>query len=700
MPDRHLLGPPCRAAPIDPRVSASTTLAPPCSRPKGWRLPATGIRPTSRSGLASMISMPMRLAQLAERRAPARAPRSPSPAQPRISRVTPSPRSSPAAPARRPLAGLPRVLRAAGRELLHHHRAAHQRRLRLHLDAHQRPARREAHPPRRRVRRVAQDLPHRRSTPSTRRRGRRARTSSRARCRSSARCSTPSTSRTSRPRASRPTTSSRRSRRRPRPRGSTSSSSPATATPTSSSTTHVTVLYPKKGVSDLARMTPEAVEEKYGLTPGAVPRLRRAARRPERQPARRSPAWGRRRRRSGCASSGRSPTLVDRVDEVKGKAGDALRAAPRRRACATGASPSSCATCPLPVAPGRPRAPAVRPRHACTRCSTRCSSACCASGCSPSHGDDAATAAGAGRGRRRGARAGGARAPGSTAHAAVGRAHGVALDGRWGRGTGDVDGRSPIAAPDGAVASWPAGLAAGRRRPALAAWLADPERPKAMHDAKGPELALRARGLSLGRAHVRHRARGLPRAAGPAQLRPRRPRAAVPRAASSAAAPASALDQLSLRHRRGRGPRRDARPAGRARCSTSPTRSRPSSRRAAARRSCARSSCRCCTCSPTSSRPASRSTSTTSTASRPSSPRPCAAPRSAAHELAGRPFNLGSPKQLQEILFGERGLPTTKKIKTGYTTDAEALQTCSCRPATRCSSSCCAGATSRSCARP
>ena len=29
----------------------------------------------------------------------------------------------------------------------------------------------------------------------------------------------------------------------------------------------VTVLYPKKGVSDLARMTPNAVEEKYGLTP-------------------------------------------------------------------------------------------------------------------------------------------------------------------------------------------------------------------------------------------------------------------------------------------------------------------------------------------------------------------------------------------------------------------------------------------------
>ncbi|MGW4422406.1 DNA polymerase I [Streptosporangium sp. NPDC004631] len=45
----------------------------------------------------------------------------------------------------------------------------------------------------------------------------------------------------------------------------------------------------------------------------------------------------------------------------------------------------------------------------------------------------------------------------------------------------------------------------------------------------------------------------------------------------------------------------------------------------------------------------------------------------AAHAAVGEQFNLGSPKQLQEILFVRLGLPKTKKTKTGYTTDADAL---------------------------
>jgi DNA polymerase-1 len=50
-----------------------------------------------------------------------------------------------------------------------------------------------------------------------------------------------------------------------------------------------------------------------------------------------------------------------------------------------------------------------------------------------------------------------------------------------------------------------------------------------------------------------------------------------------------------------------------------------------------------------------------------------AAAQDDAHDIVGREFNLGSPKQLQEVLFDELGLPKTKRIKTGYTTDADAL---------------------------
>ena len=44
-----------------------------------------------------------------------------------------------------------------------------------------------------------------------------------------------------------------------------------------------------------------------------------------------------------------------------------------------------------------------------------------------------------------------------------------------------------------------------------------------------------------------------------------------------------------------------------------------------------------------------------------------------AYKAAGHEFNVASPKQLQAVLFDELKLPKTKKIKTGYTTDAESL---------------------------
>ena len=45
-----------------------------------------------------------------------------------------------------------------------------------------------------------------------------------------------------------------------------------------------------------------------------------------------------------------------------------------------------------------------------------------------------------------------------------------------------------------------------------------------------------------------------------------------------------------------------------------------------------------------------------------------------AFEAIGREVNLASPKQLQEVLFDQLGMPKTRATKTGYTTDAAALQ--------------------------
>ena len=47
---------------------------------------------------------------------------------------------------------------------------------------------------------------------------------------------------------------------------------------------------------------------------------------------------------------------------------------------------------------------------------------------------------------------------------------------------------------------------------------------------------------------------------------------------------------------------------------------------------------------------------------------------SEAYAVLGKQINLGSPKQLQVVLFDELGMPKTRRTRTGYTTDADALQ--------------------------
>ena len=44
-----------------------------------------------------------------------------------------------------------------------------------------------------------------------------------------------------------------------------------------------------------------------------------------------------------------------------------------------------------------------------------------------------------------------------------------------------------------------------------------------------------------------------------------------------------------------------------------------------------------------------------------------------AFDVLGHELNLGSPKQLQQVLFEELGMPKTRATKTGYSTDAESL---------------------------
>ena len=144
----------------------------------------------------------------------------------------------------------------------------------------------------------------------------------------------------------------------------------------------VTVLYPRKGVSELARFTPEAVQEQYGADPGAVPGLRGAARRPVATTCPSIPGVGEKTAAKWIREFGSLDDLVDRVDEVKGKAGDALREnlsdvmlnrqltelVTRRRARRATATSWRCG-------PGT----ATR----CTSSSTSWSSGSCASACSP-----------------------------------------------------------------------------------------------------------------------------------------------------------------------------------------------------------------------------------------------------------------------------------------------------------------------------
>ncbi|KAA0021131.1 DNA polymerase I [Antrihabitans cavernicola] len=88
---------------------------------------------------------------------------------------------------------------------------------------------------------------------------------------------------------------------------------------------NVTVLYPRKGVSELTRFTPDEVFTKYGLTPAQYPDFAALRGDPsDNLPG--IPGVGEKTATKWIKEYGNLETLVDRVDEVRGKVGDALRA--------------------------------------------------------------------------------------------------------------------------------------------------------------------------------------------------------------------------------------------------------------------------------------------------------------------------------------------------------------------------------------
>ena len=391
------------------------------------------------------------------------------------------------------------------------------------------------------------------------------------------------------------------------------------------------------------------------MPPAALPRARRAGRRDLRQPARRARASGQGYAAKWINQYDGLDNVITHADEITGKKGEALRehlgdVIRNRRLNALVTRPRARRRA-RPTWPGRPGT-----GRRCTRSSTAWSSAVLRTRlleALPSEEEAAIDDSGfdvsmrvlddrrAGRlaGRARVARRAGSA---STRSATGGPAPATSLALAFATEDGRRLRRHRQA----------------RRRPTRRRWppgSRTPSQPKVLHDAKGPMLALRRARDAAGRAGARHRAVGVPRPPRPALLRPGRPDRPLPQARAAAGAGRRRPAQpRGARRRRGSGPG-PARPrcCTPARCSTWPRRSTTSSRSAAAPGCSPRSSCRWSTCSPRWSAPASPSTATTSSALEDHFAAEVKLAAEEAFAVIGKEINLGSPKQLQVVLFDE-----------------------------------------------
>jgi DNA polymerase I len=449
----------------------------------------------------------------------------------------------------------------------------------------------------------------------------------------------------------------------------------------------VTVLKTGRGVSETTRFTPEVLLATYGLTPAQYPDFA-AVRGDPSDNLPNIPGVGEKTAAKWITEFGSLNELTDRVDEVKGKAGDKLREnlgnVLRNRQLTELARDVPLGTAAHDLRPVpwdreqihqlfdtlqfrvlRDRLYATLPNG--IGVAATASAAAAEPGAAfevdvaqPGPGELASWLA---------EHTGGALAD------TWGRS-GLAASGVWGRGTGRLDGLA-LATPDDAGAFIDPATLTEEDEQALASWLADPAQPKALHDAKGPLHALAARGFrlagltsdtalaaylalpgqrtfDLADLALRYTGKELDAAggtptgqltldlAGEEDGEAEAAMALVLRARATAEL-ADALD-ADLDRRGARELLHDVElPLVSVLAAMEQAGIAADSDHFAAMSAGLGGEVK--------------------------------AAEQAAFAAVGHEFNLGSPKQLQEVLFTELSLPKTKRIKTGYTTDSEALTT-------------------------
>ncbi|MGN6722525.1 MAG: DNA polymerase I [Marmoricola sp.] len=426
-----------------------------------------------------------------------------------------------------------------------------------------------------------------------------------------------------------------------------------------------TVLYPMRGVSDLARMTPEAVEAKYGVTPARYPELAAlVGEDSDNLPG--IPGVGPKTAAKWLATYDGLDNLINRADEVTGKAGENLRAhlddVMRNRRL-------NALVRDLPLSVGiNDLARQDWDRQSSVELL------------------DELEFRGELRGRILDVLAPEDEEPAAEAGVVVERASvqpgelgaylksfgdeaaALHIRGSWGAGTGRVEGLALAHPTAGAAYLDVAGLTAADEQ-AWAEWLADAGKPKMIHDANGPLLALQAHGWSvaglvtdtamvaylvapdqrsyaLGDLSLRYLKRELRVDSGDDQAMLFETGDEVAETAilhAQATLDLAAVLDVELASRNGVELLRDI--------------ELPLVDVLVAMER--------------SGIAVDHDLLTTLESEFGDQVRAAAAD---ACGVIGREINLGSPKQLQVVLFDELNMPKTKKTKTGYTTDADALQ--------------------------